>query len=154
MKNKYLLIVLMAFPFFAFANEVNPYSEFRVKTYNIQEQYLERIVEHQESVMTDLELKLHQQKWQTTAVAIMVFIMVGLGLILSYMQFKRDGKEGEKSAVTLKVGSGSMEITSPVIGLVILAMSFWFFQTYIDHIYDVKVFNIAPIDITTFGVNR
>ena len=43
-----------------------------------------------------------------------------------------------------------MEITSTVIGLAILAMSFWFFQTYINLVYDVKIFNIMPI--TTFNV--
>jgi len=40
------------------------------------------------------------------------------------------------------------------IGIGILALSFWFFQTYVEKVYDVKVMTVAPIDITTFGIDR
>jgi hypothetical protein len=104
--------------------------------------------------MKDMEAKLEQQKWQTNAIAIMVFIMVGAGLFLSYLQFQRDEKIEGKSSISIKMGAGGMEINSSVIGLAILALSFWFFQIYISHVYNVDVFNIPAIDMTTFGVNK
>lgn len=136
------------------ANGSNPYVEFRTTTYEIQEEYLKKITDHQSRLMEDLEEKLEQQKWQTNAIAVMVYIMVAVGLVLSYLQFRRDGKSNSNSSVSLKIGSGNLEINSSVIGLVILAMSFWFFQTYIDRVYSVEILQIAPIDATGFGINQ
>lgn len=136
------------------AENTNPYVEFRTKTYQIQEAYLENIASHQSRLMNDLEKKLEQQKWQTNAIALMVYVMVAVGLWLSFLQFRRDGKSDSKSSVSLKIGSGNLEINSSVIGLVILAMSFWFFQTYIDRVYSVEIVQIAPIDATGFGINQ
>lgn len=136
------------------AEEPNAYVEYRTKTFDLQHEYLQRITQHQAEVMRDMEHKLKQQRWQTNAIAIMVFLMVSMGLFLSFLQFRQDAKQGEKSSFSFKIGGGSFEINSSVIGLAILAMSFWFFQTYIDRVYSVEVFTIAPIDVTTFGVNR
>ncbi len=134
--------------------EVNPYRDFRENTYKQQAQYLQRVIEHQSKIMTDMEAKLEQQQWQTTAIAIMVMVMVIFGLVLSALQFYSDYKNQGKSSVTLKIGSGSFELSSTVIGIAILAMSFWFFHTYVDRVYSVNVFQVQPVDVTTFGVNR
>lgn len=152
-------ILLGFFLFFGLIDAVyseseNPYLEYRVETYNMQEEYLRRVAEHQDAVMSDLEVKLVQQRWQTNAIAVMVIIMVLTGLYLSYLQFRSDAKKGEKSSFSFKIGSGVFEINSSVIGLAILAMSFWFFQTYINRVYSVEVFTVAPIDMTTFGQNQ
>ena len=136
------------------AQESNPYIELRKETYVIQSDYLKSIAEHQKEIINDLEKKLKQQKWQTVAIAIIVYIMVGLGLYLSYLQFKRDEKEGTNSSIDFSLGAGSIKIKSSVIGIVILAMSFWFFQTYIDKVYNVDIEKIPPIDFTTFGVDQ
>jgi len=136
------------------AEEPNAYVDYRTKTYDLQHEYLQGITQHQAEVMRDMEYKLKQQRWQTNAIAIMVFLMVSMGLYLSFLQFKQDAKQGRKSSFSFKVGTGSFEINSSVIGLAILAMSFWFFQTYIDRVYSVEVFTVAPLDVTTFGVNR
>ena len=136
--NKKILLVF--FLFFGVINSgygvpENPYLEYRVETYNMQEEYLRRVAEHQSAIMGDLEVKLAQQRWQTNAIAVMVILMVLAGLYLSYLQFRSDVKSGEKSSFSFKIGSGVFEINSSVIGLAILAMSFWFFQTYIDRVY-------------------
>ncbi len=136
------------------AEETNAYIEYRTKTYDLQQEYLKQITQHQTEVMRDMEHKLKQQQWQTNAIAIMVFIMVSMGLVLSFLQFRQDAKQGGKSSFSFKIGAGSFEINSSVIGLAILAMSFWFFQTYIDRVYSVEIVTVAPLDVTTFGVNR
>jgi hypothetical protein len=148
----FIIVLMASLP--VVPKEANPYTEFRKDTYDLQQEYLARLAEHQSIVMKDLESKLAQQKWQTNAIAIMVYVMVGMGLWLSYLQFKRDGVKDGKSSIQLKMGTGSIEINSSVIGLAILAMSFWFFQTYIDKVYAVDVQQIPPFDFTTYGVNR
>lgn len=162
-KNKltmiFELLAICAINFFspaAHAEEepLNPYAQYRVDTFEIQKQYLGRLAAHQEKLMSDLEEKLSQQKWQTDAIAIMVFILVISGVALSVLQFYKDYKSGGKSSVTLKFGSGSFELSSTVIGVAILAMSFVFFQSYVDRVYAVNVVPISPIDITTYGVNE
>jgi heme/copper-type cytochrome/quinol oxidase subunit 2 len=132
-----------------------PYENYRVKTYQIQQEYLKKLADHQVSIMQDLEQKLNQQQWQTSMISIMVVIMVLAGIILSGLQFYSDFRSNEKpSVITLKIGSGSFEISSTVIGIVILALSFWFFQIYIDKVYSISIFNVQPLDVTTFGINR
>lgn len=162
-KNKLLMIlellIVCAVQFFSPTahskeEQLNPYAQYRVDTFEIQRQYLGRLAAHQEKLMSDLEEKLSQQKWQTDAIAIMVFILVISGVALSALQFYKDYKSGGKSSVTLKFGSGSFELSSTVIGLVILAMSFVFFQSYVDRVYAVNVVSISPIDVTTYGVNE
>lgn len=148
MKALFILLLIL-YPSIVWGSEANTHSEFSGKFYAIQKQYLEKVTEHQYRVMEDLENKLEQQRWQTNAIAIMVFLMVVIGLLLSYLQFKRDDS-GSRSSFSLRLGSGSLEISSSVIGLVILALSFWFFQTYIKEVYDVSVFNMPFIDAASF----
>ena len=146
--------VIAALPVFAEDTGLNPYVSFRTETYDIQLEYLQNVSDHQLTVMRDLEAKLSQQKWQTTAIAVMVLIMVGVGLYLSYLQFRQDIKKDSRPSFTLRIGSGSFELSSSVIGLIILVLSFWFFQAYIDKVYSVQVFDLPLVDMTTFGVNQ
>lgn len=149
------LVLMVLFSQASISEDVkNPYSEYRIKTYKIQEAYLKNITEHQAKVMKDLESKLAQQEWQTTAITIMVIVMILFGLCLSALQFYYDFKSKGQSSINLKIGTGSFEISSSVIGLAILAISFWFFQAYIDKVYEIHTFTIQPIDVTTFGANR
>lgn len=152
----YLLMVLFAIAPHVAAEEdrEEAYDSYRANTYEIQEAYLQHVTDHQIRIMDDLERKLDQQRWQTNAIAVMVFIMVGVGLYLSYLQFKRDSETGDRPSFSLKIGSGSFELSSSVIGLVLIVLSFWFFQTYISRVYEVHIFQVPPIDATTFGVNR
>ena len=152
--KKLLIIIFFTIITISNAQKFDPYQSYRIKTYEIQQEYLKRLTEHQANIMQDLEQKLRQQQWQTSVISIMVIFMVLAGLVLSGFQFYSDFKSNGRSSVTLKIGSGSFELSSTVIGIVILALSFWFFQTYIDKVYSVSVFNVQPVDVTTFGVNR
>jgi hypothetical protein len=157
MKKIYGMALLLLSLFFVpvqAAPDVSTYQAYRNSTYDTQRAYLQRIAQHQARMMNDMEQKLTQQQWQTTAISIMVFIMVGFGLVLSGLQFYLDFRRGGSSSVSFKFGGGSFELSSTVIGIGILALSFWFFQTYVEKVYDVKVMTVAPIDITTFGIDR
>jgi hypothetical protein len=133
------------------AAETDDYSKFRQQTYQVQQAYLKRLAEHHGYMMHDMERKLSQQEWQTTAISVMVMVMVGFGLVLSALQFYADWRQPNRSPITLKLGAGSVEINSSVIGIVILGLSFWFFQTYVSHVYDIKAIPLQPIDATQYG---
>lgn len=157
MKKIYGLALLMLSLLFVpvqATSDASTYQAYRNSTYDIQRAYLQRIAQHQARMMNDMEQKLTQQQWQTSAISVMVFIMVGFGLVLSGLQFYLDFRRGGSSSVSFKFGGGSFELSSTVIGIGILALSFWFFQTYVEKVYDVKVMTVAPIDITTFGIDR
>lgn len=153
MKKIYGMALLLLSLFFVpvqAAPDVSTYQAYRNSTYDTQRAYLQRIAQYQARMMNDMEQKLTQQQWQTTAIS----IMVGFGLVLSGLQFYLDFRRGGSSSVSFKFGGGSFELSSTVIGIGILALSFWFFQTYVEKVYDLKVMTVAPIDITTFGIDR
>lgn len=71
-------------------------------------------------------------------------IIVGFGLYLSYLQFKKsDQVEG-----TLKLGPTGIEITSSILGIFILAFSVGFFYLYLIHVFPVEEMgqdNLPPV---------
>ena len=151
-----VLILLLAFTPLSsgYAEPMNPYEQYRAGTFETQQVYLKRITDHQAKIMDDLEQKLKQQQWQTTVISVMVVVMVLCGLGLSAMQFYLDFRSNGRSSMTFKFGSGSFELSSTVIFIGILALSFWFFQTYVDKVYSVKITTVPPIDVTTYGHNH
>lgn len=136
------------------AGEPQRYQEFRQETYKIQQAYLTQLTRHHVQMMRDMEVKLAQQEWQTTAISIMVMVMVGFGLVLSALQFYADWRRPAKAPISVKLGIGSVELNSSVIGIVILGLSFWFFQTYVNHVYDIKAIPLNPIDATQYGLSE
>ena len=82
------------------------------------------------------------QDFQTKAISLVVLGMVLFGLWLSYLQFKRD-EPGKESNNELKIGSAGISISSKVIGLIILVISFWFFSVYVDKVYQVNTKHIS-----------
>ena len=100
---------------------------------------------------------------QTWVIFAIVVLLVMSGVYLAYLQFKLDEKKAlaqleiqkllakntvaeplvGTSAVggetSLEVSTSGIKITSSVIGLVVLAMSFAFFYLYVLHVYELKV---------------
>lgn len=136
------------------AEALNPYLHFRAETYRVQQEYLQSITKHQQNLMLDSEQKLVQQQWQTLGISIMVAIMVLFGLVFSGLQFYADYKSNGTSTVTFKIGAGTFELSSTVIGIVILVLSFVFFQLYVEKVYNITVIDTPIYDVTTFGVNK
>jgi hypothetical protein len=57
----------------------------------------------------------------------LVLLVVCLGLYLSYLEFR----PGDTRIHTFKVGEKGFELSSPVLGLIILALSLGFFSVYL-----------------------
>lgn len=93
------------------------------------------------------------QYYQTILIAVVVHIMIGFGLYLSYLQFKRDEKfeHDQKEAddnvkadnTEFKITKESISVSSNVIGLVILVISFLFYYVYIESVYTIHI-NYSP----------
>ncbi len=84
-------------------------------------------------------------EWQLLSSKIIFVVVIGvvaLGVYFSWLQFmarRRDGEgteEGEASSVELSVKG--IKVTSPVLGVVILAISLAFFYLYLLHVYPIE----------------
>ena len=76
-----------------------------------------------------------------------------MGLYFSYIQFRKSiARTGDDSAnqkdksTTIKVGAGEIQISSSVIGLIILALSFAFFYLYIDNVFPIKDLGLSGVN--------
>ena len=83
----------------------------------------------------------------------LVILLVLLGVYFSWLQFMAehrkpprpaaeadpDGAEAPRRGLftTFKAGSGGLEVSSPVLGIVILAISLAFFYLYLTHVYPI-----------------
>lgn len=65
---------------------------------------------------------------------VVVLIILGFGIYLSYIQFKK----GDKSEGNLKLGPAGIEITSSILGIFILAFSMGFFYLYLVYVFPIK----------------
>jgi hypothetical protein len=88
--------------------------------------------------MWALQYRRESFEWQYTSTiiifwAVIVLIVAGLGL--SYMQFNRAKKTA--SPTSIKIGRDGLEISSEVIGLLILFFSLGFFYLYLTNVYPI-----------------
>jgi hypothetical protein len=75
--------------------------------------------------------------WQhhtSIATTILVFFVVGVGLVLSIQQFRR-GSPGETS---LEITRDGLKVKSPVIGLIVLIVSLVFFYLFLKVVYTIN----------------
>ncbi len=95
------------------------------------------------------------QLFSSKIIFYVVILLVLLGVYFSWLQFmsehrrpaKRvevevEGAEDERPRggllTTFKAGSGGLEVSSPVLGIVILAVSLAFFYLYLTHVYPIN----------------
>jgi uncharacterized membrane protein len=97
------------------------------------------------------------QLFSSKIIFYLVILLVLLGVYFSWLQFmaehrkpaKREAVQVETGPVdsdkprgglltTFKAGSGGLEVSSPVLGIVILAISLAFFYLYLTHVYPIN----------------
>lgn len=84
-----------------------------------------------------LEHRKNTFQWglhSSIAIFILVIAIVVFGLFLSYLQFRK----GQISETKFSLGKGSIEISSAVIGFLILGLSLAFFYLYLQHVYPIQ----------------
>ncbi|WP_179379863.1 hypothetical protein [Jannaschia marina] len=69
---------------------------------------------------------------------VIVILIVGIGLYFSWIQFRAERDGSPAKSTTLKAGKSGIEVTSPVLGVIILALSLGFFYLYLNHVYPIS----------------
>jgi hypothetical protein len=75
---------------------------------------------------------------------VIVLAIVGFGVYLSYIQFKK----GDQPEGSLKLGPAGVEVTSSILGIFILAFSIGFFYLYLVHVFPIEEIgqqNLPPV---------
>ena len=79
-----------------------------------------------------------------------VLIIVFTGLYFSFIQFKRStnilNSENSNSEIntTLKIGAGSIEVSSSILGLLILVISLAFLYLYLEEVHRIEILPPNP----------
>ena len=78
-----------------------------------------------------------------------VHFIILLGLYFSYIQFRYsiNNKGMDRTPSTMKVGHSEIEISSSIIGLLILVVSLAFFYLYLENVYPVQILPIRDISL-------
>lgn len=147
------------------------FEKYQTESYKLQLEYMKNLLHHEKVLMDISEKDFIAQKWQTITIAILVHFMVIVGLFLSYFQFKkeyliqelRNSKELEKETSninqpnnektsplqsTFKMGASGLEISSSIIGLIILVVSFLFYGVYVDKVYTIEPISLPVLNFT------
>ncbi|EHZ2591101.1 hypothetical protein [Vibrio vulnificus] len=110
--------------------------------------FLDEVIRHNKEIIDHRANTYNLQYYQTFGIGALVLAIVIVGLTLSWMQFTKDAfiqsatkvAEGNvippTSTTTIKLGE-HIEISSSVIGLIILFISLFFFDRYITHVYTI-----------------
>jgi hypothetical protein len=81
-------------------------------------------------------------RWQLLSswiIFIMVILLVCTGVYFSWLQFRSAMKSGVESAqeTTFEASTTGFKVSSPVLGVIILAISLAFFYLYLVHVYPI-----------------
>jgi hypothetical protein len=74
------------------------------------------------------------QLFSTVLLLAVVMFIIFFGLVMSYLEFRKGGE----SSTTLKLGAANLEISSTIIGIVILSISLAFAYIYFDKAYKIS----------------
>jgi len=133
------------------------YNNGNINTIRLNNENHKAYVEHQKKLMSIVESTYDTQQWMTIVILVIVTILVFGGLYMSYLQFKADINnkplpENGNSKTQIKMGKEGFEISSSIIGILILFMSFMFFYLYVKDVYTIK--SIASIEIAEKAVSK
>jgi hypothetical protein len=102
--------------------------------------------------------------FSTKVIFVLVVLIVGFGLFITYLQFSRDYTDASyqakpvtpteapagddaasplaarpsRTVTSLKLGPGGLELSSQIIGLAVLAFSLGFFYLYVKNVYPIN----------------
>lgn len=141
------MVFLLSFITIAESQELSEYQQLEKRSHIDQKSseierislalsYDKSLVEFRTNQMDHNITILKWQHYSGIGVFFLVIILVLSGLYLSYLQFKKEDKA--TSATKIEAGAKGVSIDSPVIGLIILFMSFAFFYLYIMEVYTIK----------------
>ena len=121
--------------------ENNIFSSYGIEKEQIKEHFnpvLKDWAEYKQFKFTHTVKIFKLQYYMSIIIFIAVLLLVFLGCYMSYMHFKKSNNDTSHEMVIVKEG---IKITSPVIGLFILIISFAFFYAYLVNVYKINIIN-------------
>lgn len=107
--------------------------------------YSEKTIEYFKAKLEfDVNQLNHREKvlvWQHKSSVVLFFIVIGIilmGLMLAYVQFKNTKDFIDHGQSTIKISKDGIEISSSIVGLLILFFSLGFFYLYLTEVYPIK----------------
>ena len=117
-----------------------------IETIKLQHELEKLSVETERVRLADfIEAKVHRNNaFQTQYIAswiilVLVIAIVGVGLLMSWLQLIHGLKKGTVNNAHMELGAGGIKMQSSVIGLVIFIASIAFFSIYIEKVYTITV---------------
>jgi len=81
------------------------------------------------------------QHYSSIAIFVVVILLVGAGIYFAAVQFHhglRGGARVAEGSTQLEAGPGGVKVSSPVLGVIILAISLAFFYLYLVFVYPIQ----------------
>jgi len=103
----------------------------------------EAIAAYLQHGMASNEHQLRVFRWQLLSAKVtfgVVVILVGAGIYFAAVQFHHGLREGrgEQASTELEASATGIRVSSPVLGVIILAISLAFFYLYLVHVYPIE----------------
>jgi len=98
------------------------------------EQYAAARLAYDQFALLHAQRTYEWQFWASIIIFVLVITAVGLGLWMSFLHFYEGRKGGGGK---MKVSREGVEVSSPVIGLMILVVSLAFFYLYLTQVYPI-----------------
>lgn len=127
----------------AYINAVQAYYEGREKKYRLNDSLRALVAAHQGWTLENRQTAMRRQQFIGLTVFCVAVVLVAVGVVFAWMQFRiamRHAKSGEiLPASTIKASIGSIEVSSSVLGILILALSLAFFYLYLRYVFQLSV---------------
>lgn len=109
----------------------------------VQTRYYQTLTEYFEYRISGYQHREKVFSWQLGSSKLIFFAVLFLllvGIYFSYLQFRQaiKLKQGDGMDTTVKASSKGVEISSPVLGVIILAISLVFFYLYLVYVYPIQ----------------
>jgi hypothetical protein len=107
--------------------------------------------EHYSKSLASQESMLHTYavyQWQLLSSKLVFYLVIAIvlsGLALCWLQFLRSSStKGTAKAADLSISVTGLKVSSPVLGVIVLAISLAFFFCYLQFVYPIRVTNPEP----------
>jgi hypothetical protein len=100
----------------------------------LEKEYSEARLAYDRFALRHAQRTYEWQYWASIVIFVLVITAVGLGLWMSFLHFYEGRKGG---GGRMKVSREGVEMSSPVIGLMILVVSLAFFYLYLTQVYPI-----------------
>ncbi len=114
-----------------------------INAVNRSEEFNQRLNEYSIKSLDHRQAVFAWQLFANKLIFVIVMLIVVMGLVLSYLHFKKSLTPGATDANTeLEMSASGIKMNSSVIGLIILVLAIAFLYLYLIHVFPINEFNV------------